>query len=162
MDVNSEFRLDQIHWQPQTVCSVLQRPTPNAVAAPRRISPKLKKARTSNEDDVLLLPFESLTGSQQRLTESVLLSRLADDIRDCTVQVLQISGFMKYFVLSTVLHVPAGSCMNDRNMSTPVFESLTTLHELSVGDVSVLAIDMHLLQNYQIVHAVCFCGELNI
>lgn len=70
---------------------------------------------------------------------------------------------MKYLVLSIVLHAQAESGMIDRDMFTPVFESvLTTLRELSAGNVSVLAVDMHLLPNYQIVHTVCYCGELNI
>ena len=136
---------------------------PPAVAAAIGVSPMSKKARTNKEHDALLMPFESLTRSQQRLSESALLSRLAGETRDCIVQVLQIGGFMKYLVLSIVLHVSAGSCMNDGNMYTSVFEStLTTLRKLSVGNVSVLAIDMHILQNYQLVYTVCYCGELNI
>lgn len=152
-----------VYWQQLTLCIALQEPTPSAVTAPIGISTKSKKARTSKGDDALLMPFEFLTQSQQRLSESLLLFRLADENRDCIVQVLQIGGFMKYLVLSILLHVPAGLCMNDMHMSTPVFEStLTTLCKLSAGHVSVLAIDMHILQRYQIVHTICYCGELNI
>ena len=155
--------MDCVYWQQLTVCPFMQEPTPATAAAPEGISRKSKRARTSKEDEALLMPFASLTSSQQRLSESLLLCHLADTNKDCMVQVLQIGGFMKYLVLSVVLHAQAASCMIDWNMCTPVFEStLANLHELSVGHVNVLAVDMHLLQTYQIVHTVCYCGELNI
>ena len=158
-----DSKMDYVWWQQLTVCPVSQEPTTSAVAAPIGTSPKSKKARTSKEDNALLTPFGSLTRSQQRLSGSLLLSRLANEIKDCIVQVLQIGDFMKYLVLSIVLHVPAGSSVNKTNTSTRVFEStLTTLCKLSAGNVSVLAIDMHVLLHYQVAHTICYCGELNI
>lgn len=152
-----------VYWQQLTVCPLMQEPTPGTAAAPEGISPEVKRARTSKEDEALLIPLASFTSSQQRLPESLLLCSLADANKDCVVQVLQIGGFMKYLVLSIVLHAQAPSCMVDWNMCTHVFEStLANLHELSTGHVNVLAVDMHLFQNYQAVHTVCYCGELNI
>lgn len=161
-----DSRIDQMGCMYRTqlsVCPLLQEPTPTAVAAPAGISPKFKQARTNKEDEALLMPFESMTSAQQRLSESSLLCRLADTNRDCIVQVLQIGGFMKYLVLSVVLHAQAESCVIDGNICTPLFESILTMsHELSAGNVSVLAVDMHILQDCQIAHTICYCGELNL
>ena len=137
-----------------------QGPPSSPAVPPTGTSRKSKKPRTGKEDE--LTAFASLTESQQRLPQALVLSRLADDDTGCSVQVLRIGLFTKYLVLSKRLSALAECCLKDANLLTSVFEStVMTILKLSAGNVSVVAVDVHIVQDHQTLHTVCYCGELN-
>ncbi|KAL3136492.1 hypothetical protein ABBQ38_005745 [Trebouxia sp. C0009 RCD-2024] len=144
--------------------SSIKGPPASPVVPLTGISHKAKKVRTGKEDETELTAFPNLRESQQtlRLPQALVLSRLMDDDKDCSLQVLRIGPFTKYLVLSQQLPALAGCCMKDGNLLTSVIEStMTTVHKLSAGNVSILAVDVHILQDRQSLHIVCYCGDLN-
>ncbi|KAL3147222.1 hypothetical protein ABBQ32_002718 [Trebouxia sp. C0010 RCD-2024] len=66
--------------------SSIKRAPASPVVPPGGISHKAKKVRTGKEDETELTAFASLGESQQRLPQALVLSKLADDDKDCSVQ----------------------------------------------------------------------------
>lgn len=141
----------------------VQGPSSSPVTPEVNMSHPAKKARNGKEDDTVLMAFASLMKSHQRLPQTLLLHRLADDDEDCSVQVLHAGPFTKYIVLSKRLPASAESCLKVGDLLTALFESiLATLHKLSAGRVSVLAVDVHISRDHQTSHTICYCRDYNI
>ena len=99
-------------------------------------------------------------------------SELAALAKDYTMQVLQISGFAKYTVISKTLHkaeLTGSSSASDlasngvqaQHLSEALRAAITSVQRLSAHNVNVLTVDLQLSECYQSFHAIGFSSKMN-